>query len=321
MATGPSFPPKRARLDCILDCCEKDPDAKLTSPQDFGSWKTLLRAAEIRKHISILDLAKNLTEGEIPTVQYHRKCRIMFTMKKSLDLLVKKEKSQNESLISHASKQTDRRPSFINVSRVYDSKCIFCQKDKYLKGKDTRESLVLCKELRADKTIREAAIRKLDNIVLGLLSRELVAAERHYHRSCYRDYTRPEQGQSRASSAGIDNENDNPAMQYDDAVRQSKRELFSFIRNELFSKPDVMPMTDLMSKLTEKLASHGFKDVKLSTKKNLRRALESEFGETLHFVNDKNGRLLVFPASLTIDQLVKEYYAVREELNVMKSKN
>ena len=36
------------------------------SPQNLDSWKTLLRAAEIRTHAVILDIAKTLSEGEIP---------------------------------------------------------------------------------------------------------------------------------------------------------------------------------------------------------------------------------------------------------------
>ena len=63
----------------------------MVSSQNFNSWKTLLRAAEIRKHAPILDVAKDLPDGEIPAVQYHRKCHSVFTMKKLLDSSIAKE--------------------------------------------------------------------------------------------------------------------------------------------------------------------------------------------------------------------------------------
>ena len=44
-------------------------------------------------------------------------------------------------------------------------------------------------DLRADVTIREAATNKGDTRIMALASRELVAAEAHYHISCYKRYT------------------------------------------------------------------------------------------------------------------------------------
>ena len=53
-----------------------------------------------------------------------------------------------------------------------------------------RELLIQCSDLSADLKIRDAAIRNLDERMLAIVSRELVASEGHYHRSCYRSYTR-----------------------------------------------------------------------------------------------------------------------------------
>ena len=52
--------------------------------------------------------------------------------------------------------------------------------------------------------IRTAAIEKKDSRVLAVVSRELVAAEAHYHRSCYRNYTRPVHTQVSGSSGTND---------------------------------------------------------------------------------------------------------------------
>ena len=50
--------------------------------------------------------------------------------------------------------------------------------------------MIKCCDLRADDSIRKSAIAKGDSRIIGVLSREIVAAEAWYHRSCYRDYTR-----------------------------------------------------------------------------------------------------------------------------------
>jgi len=77
-----------------------------------------------------------------------------------------------------------------STSRVYEKICIFCEKkEKYKKGSKTRESLTQARQLRTDISVRNSAELKMDSRVLALLSRELTAAEAHYHRSCYRQYT------------------------------------------------------------------------------------------------------------------------------------
>ena len=42
-----------------------------------------------------------------------------------------------------------------------------------------------------DQTIRNVATAKQDTKILAIVSRELVAAVACYHKSCYRNYTRP----------------------------------------------------------------------------------------------------------------------------------
>ena len=42
-----------------------------------------------------------------------------------------------------------------------------------------------CVELRGDDSIRKSALYKKDQRILALASRELVAAEAHYHQTCY----------------------------------------------------------------------------------------------------------------------------------------
>ena len=84
--------PKRPKMECIIHC--SDDKDKLVSLQGVDSWKTLLRAAQIRNHAPILEMVEDLPEGKIPTLYYHRKCRSIFTMKKLLDGILEKEKQR-----------------------------------------------------------------------------------------------------------------------------------------------------------------------------------------------------------------------------------
>ena len=60
-----AFPRKRARTNHIIHCTDEDFDS-LVSPKDLESWNTLLGAAKKRKHTLILEIAKELPQGEIP---------------------------------------------------------------------------------------------------------------------------------------------------------------------------------------------------------------------------------------------------------------
>ena len=307
-------PFKRLRLGCIIHCSNDETD-KLTSPENVDSWKTLLNAAEIRNHGPLLEIAKGLHEDEIPNIQYHRKCRSIFTMKKLLEKLqTSKEKYVEDTDSEEATKRPARQgPS---LCRTYAPECIFCQKgNKYCKGQRTREPLVQCRELRADNKVREAATRKMDSRVMAILSRDIVAAEGQYHRSCYRTYTR---------EVGISDSRDESKVgddvQYEDVLNQSYSELFVFIRNDLFVNPRVTTMVELSDRLFASMNSFGVKEVKDSTKKHIRRKLESEFGKSLHIFPDAKGKLLLCPDNLTVCELAKQNQSLKTELHSLQVK-
>ena len=50
--------------------------------------------------------------------------------------------------------------------------------------------MIQCVDMRADETIRKAAVGKNDLRMLAVVSTELVAAKACYHKSCYCNYTR-----------------------------------------------------------------------------------------------------------------------------------
>lgn len=191
-----------------------------------------------------MELAKDVPEGQIPAVYYHRNCRSIFTMKKDLDRILEKERPiPSSSAEEKESKRTARRAS--STSRTYPAECIFCQKtSKYLKGQKTREALIQCGQLRADAKIRSAAPKKMDSRILAIVSRDLVAAEGHYHNLCYKIYTKEV---SKEEVANTEDGGDAADVQYEAAVKQSYNELFLFIRTEIFGNPRVMTMTSLTS--------------------------------------------------------------------------
>ncbi len=53
-----------------------------------------------------------------------------------------------------------------------------------------REKLTKAVQLRVDETLRKFAIQKGDEHIIAVTSRDIVAAEAHYHTSCYKNYTR-----------------------------------------------------------------------------------------------------------------------------------
>ncbi len=208
--------------ECLIHC--PDDDSNLVAHTNIYSWNTLLRAAKIRGYSPILDLAKDLPEGSIPSVLYHRKCLSIFIVKMLLDSILAKESSAERSLTEDLRKSTRQGPP---ASRVYEAKCIFCDKcSKYLKGQRTKESLTKCRELRADDTIRRAAVRKGDNRMLAIVSHELVAAEGHYHRSCYRVYTKDPNTDIDKGEINLDQ----AECHYEAAERMALYKVFAYIK-------------------------------------------------------------------------------------------
>ena len=53
-----------------------------------------------------------------------------------------------------------------------------------MKNRKAREKLVQAVQLRADTTLRHCAILNNDARILAITSRDIVAAEAHYHASC-----------------------------------------------------------------------------------------------------------------------------------------
>ena len=92
---------------CIIHC--SDDESLLISPKDLDSWKSFLKAATIRNHMPLLDLAENFKEGEIPPVTYHRKFRSLFTMNRELEKISQTTATVEETPESNLDSE-DKRP-------------------------------------------------------------------------------------------------------------------------------------------------------------------------------------------------------------------
>lgn len=195
---------------------------------------------------------------------------------------------------------------------MYEKECIFCgKKDKYKKG--IKEGLTQARELRVNDSVRKAAISKQDSRILAILSRDLVAAEGHYHRTCYRHYTNIKE-----SDKGEESKEDDDS-DYVKAESSALSRMFDYIRNDLFKNNDIIELSKLSEMLRGWILESGVKEVKLSTTKHIRRKLNDEFGDSLLTIQTESNRVLVYPDSLTREELVLSNYKLQKEVNILKA--
>ena len=291
----------------------------LTKPTDQASWQTLLEVAKVRNHEPILHLAEQMPDNlAIPDIAYHRYCRSLFTLKRDIESLKRKSDNSDDLLSDSTSRQSKRQSN--NSDIIYKKECIFCKKTRYRKWSRSKENLTKSVDLRADNTLRQIAIEKQDTDIMAVTSRDIVAAEAHYHRSCYKEYTRKT---DRKHHQVPDNDNtieDTENTTYSQAEHIAYVELFDYIRNNLITSPEIIAFSSLKSKLASSMKLKGFAALTTSSKNHMRRKIEQQFGNALHIFPDEKGKLHVMPSNLEIVDLAKKYQNVKEELHLWKSK-
>ena len=163
--------------------------------------------------------------------------------------------------------------------------------------------LVQCRDMRVDSSIRKIATQKNDSKILALVSRELVAAEACYHRTCYRSYTRPEA----SSSVNPDMSSESPDDEYARLESDAYQMLFDFIRSDVIENEKVVRLSEMTQLLVQYLMSLEAKECKPSTKKHIKRNIEAEFNELIKFENllDNNRVQVLIPNSLTPVQITR----------------
>jgi hypothetical protein len=300
------------QAECII--CEQHSNVnELVQLRDTTAWNTLCDAAKIRQFEPILKVAES-EPNSIPTIFYHSYCRSNFTHKRSLSKL---KEAAGDSVTTEANLRHSERKKTNDSSRVYDKICIFCEKKtKYLKGSRSREPLTQSADLRADERVQNAALIKADQRIMALTSREIVAAEAHYHVTCYKSYVKVTNPSSKKSAEGHSPPADD---EYRTKVNAGMELLCKYIRGDLFLHPRIIPLTYLTSKLESHLVDMGVK-ITESTKNHLRRNLEAEFGDNLHFFNFKRN-VYIRPSSLSADTIASDYLAMKNKCDDLTDAN
>ena len=110
----------------------------------------------------------------------------------------------------------------------------------FLKKLRTWEKLTKALTLIADEKLRKIAIERQDENVIASTSRDIVAAEAHYHVYCYRNCTRVQENSSDNTS--------NFDTQYEANEKEAFSELFEHIRTTLLPNKRVTYMSVLVEK-------------------------------------------------------------------------
>ena len=111
-----------------------------------------------------------------------------------------------------------------------------------------------CVDFRSDTALRQIATSRIDKKLMAILSRDIVAAEAHYHCSCYRSYVRDK-------TISDDKESDLTNDAYEHILQRTYDHLFLYFRNTLFTEPKVFEFDSLKTKLTNFMTDRGFEIV------------------------------------------------------------
>ena len=148
-----------------------------------------------------------------------------------------------------------------------------------------------------------------------------MAAEAHYHASCYKSYTNIKTKEhDHLNSKEVENTTEiTGTLLYEVAEVGAYAQLFHYIRNEVISNKMVVPVAQLTEKLEAFISCKG-EVLKTATKKNFRRRLESELGDSVHIFPNDSGKLLLVPDSLSFKDVVLDNENLRKELAIWKVK-
>ena len=142
---------------------------------------------------------------------------------------------------------------------------------------------------------------------MALTSREIVAAEAHYHRSCYREYTRPKK-----QGLGCDISDDTQDIDFD-----AFSDLFEHIIAEVLEKRRVIPMTEVTNQFELFARQRGIEKVREMAKKHIKRKTAAEFGTTLVIFRSSRGKLIAVPANLSLKETVEAKLELEKEVDIL----
>ena len=275
----------------------------MTTLTSKETWEKLKAAGELRKHPVVL--ARIKPDSEIPEIVYHRTCYQRFTLKRDLDKLRAQRKSVEEQLLASISNEdcdqglisdedSSRPKRKKKASILLPKECLFCKDDKTKKR--TREKLRQCIDERAERSIKSAAQKHDKNQIMSIP--DLIAAEAHYHKSCYDKFTRVNRGEEHKES------NDpNYANAYQEVLK---------VCLELEFQPDIIPYMQLVNMMKAKLKEKGL-TLPPSTEKNLYRNILRD-AKAIKIVN-VNGLRYLYPKNISTEELATKCINLKNELN------
>ena len=161
--------------------------------------------------------------------------------------------------------------------------CVICQSQKTAANGTGYEYLIKCTTVSSTNILKMYADNLIDCYSKTQLSmysvKEIIAKEFQYHRSCYRNITRPTKNKTDNES---EKENDNKLRE------QCFEELKLFVKKHIIEDGQFIRISTLSSHYRDIQNSKGIA-VKGDIVRNLKARLENEFGEEILYFQRKVG--------------------------------
>lgn len=293
---------KKRRLNDFEKCliCQEDSAEALRQAKPT-SLATFISAAEARDDSVKIRLGQEIQDLEFKDIFWHAKCYANYTSKTNI-MRVKKRKltasaspsavceSSTPTVSGESSKQT--RGSRSQTPMTDWDKCLFCKRDTY--KKDSKLIDVASKD--GCDTIFSAAEAKGDAALLFTLrgvSKDLVAAEGKYHKTCRDSYV---------SKSNIKHKTFKVDAQKDSYANTMKC-LGEVIAPSL-NAGKAYNMNALLQKYKILLAERGI-DADSYSRQRLKLRLKNFFGESIvfHQQSDRSKPELVYSSQLSLQDV------------------
>ena len=124
--------------------------------------------------------------------------------------------------------------------------------------------------------------------ILALTSRDIIAAEAHYHCSCYKIYIKVKTKEREHECEKTDRDE-----WYQIVEKEVYAKLFDYIRTDIIPNKIIVPVTSLTMKLESFMLSGGFELLRDSTRKHIHRTLKYQLADSVQIFPDNKGKLLV----------------------------
>ena len=144
--------------------------------------------------------------------------------------------------------------------------------------------------------------------VLGLCAKDLISSEAKYHGSCYKSFSRV---MSKSSQTFV-----NDSLKDNSGIDSVYETVYQFCQ-ELINSSKVIEFKEIRKIMQEESKKQGI-EIPLSDYNNLIRKLSNKF-EELRFIHQEHNKVLVFPATLKVEDLVSEYYNLKCELDSLNT--